>query len=120
VVKKISDFLEKEHRDDRTVVKSPAVIGEVIAIEDAHFRKGDNGKPYVSVYFYYYTDVEKTPYCWNTSSSVIMDQIRKLKDKRAFDDGEPVLALVGKRKNKAGLWYYTLLDPDDEPVSEEE
>jgi len=120
MAKKISDFLEREKRDNRQIVKAPAVIGEVIAIENAYFRKGDNDKPYVSVYFHFEKDVEKTPYVWNTSSEVIMDQIRQLKDRGAFDDGEPVLALVGKRKTKAGLWYYVLLDPEDEAVVDDD
>lgn len=116
LVKKISDFLEKEqHYDDsRQVVKSPAVIGEVIAVEQVHFRKGEK-KPYASIYFYFADDVEKTPYCWNTSSEVIMDQVRKLKDAGAFEDGEPVLARVLKKRTKAGLKYYTLIDPDEDP-----
>ncbi|MBO8173488.1 MAG: hypothetical protein H0Z33_16595 [Bacillaceae bacterium] len=115
-MKKISDYLDSSERDGRQVVKSPAVIGEVIAIENAHFRKGSKEKPYVSVYFHFNDDVEETPYCWNTSSEVITDQIRRLKDAGAFVDDEPVMALVGKRRTKAGLWYYTLLDPDDEAI----
>lgn len=114
-MKKISDFLEKSDKDDRQVVKSIAVLGEVIAIEEFHERVGDSGKPYVSVYFHFPNDVEKTPYCWNTSSTVIMDQLRKLKEKGAFDDSEPVLAKVWKKKTKAGLVYYTLVDPEEDP-----
>lgn len=111
MVKKISDFLEKP-LDNREIVKSGAVLGEVILIEDAHFRKGVEGQ-YVSIYFHFADDVEKKPYCWNTSSSVIMDQIRILKDKNAFD-GEPVAAKVVKRRNEKGLKYYVLVDPDEE------
>lgn len=115
MTKKISDFLEKPGEDNRQVVKAPAVVGEIIDIEEAHFRKGDNEKQYVSVYFTFAEDVERIPYVWNTSSGVIMDQVRKLKDAKAFD-GEPIRALVGKRQTKAGLWYYTLLDPEDTAV----
>jgi len=120
MAKKISDYLERPKHDNRQIVKAPAVVGEVIAIENAYFRTGENGKPYVSIYFHFDKDVDKTPYVWNTSSSVVMDQIRQLKDAGAFNDDEPVLALVGKRKTKAGLWYYVLLDPEDEPITEEE
>lgn len=120
MAKKISDFLERHDGDNRQIVKAPAVVGEVIEIESAYFRKGENGKPYVSIYFHFANDVEKTPYVWNTSSAVVMDQIRQLLDKGAFDDGEPIQALVGKRKTKAGLWYYVLLDPEDEPLPGEE
>lgn len=112
MVKKISDFLEKP-LDNREIVKSGAVLGEVILIEDAHFRKGIEGT-YVSIYFRFADDVEKKPYCWNTSSTVIMDQIRVLKDKGAFDDDEPVVAKVIKRRNEKGLKYYVLVDPDEE------
>jgi len=112
VVKKISDYLEKP-MDNREIVKSGAVLGEVILIEDAHFRKGIEGQ-YVSIYFHFADDPDKTAYCWNTSSSVIMDQIRILKDKGAFDDDEPVTAKVIKRRNEKGLKYYVLVDPDEE------
>lgn len=119
MTKTISDYLVHVGEDNRQVVKAPAVVGEVINIEDVHFRHGDNDKLYVSVYFHFADDVDKTPYVWNTSSSVIIDQSRKLKDAGAFD-GEPVQALVGKRQTKAGLWYYTFLDPTDVATNEKE
>jgi len=110
----ISTFLDEPELDNREIVKWEEVIGKVIIIEDAHFRKGTEGE-YISLYFYFAEDKNKLPKCWNTSSHVVMNQIKPLKTNNILSkDNYWIKAKVVQRTTEKGLTYFTLIDPTEE------